>query len=144
MFKLKTVIGASLLAAAATTAFAYSTNPDVQKRQETMGMISSGLKKLMPMVQGKADFDAATAQAAFAQIAEYAGNIPTAFEANTTDAESKASPAIWENWDDFTTKASALEAGAKAGMGVDSLEAMQAAFGPVGGACKACHTTYKK
>lgn len=144
MFNLKMAVAVGLVVATTGAAFAYSTNPDVQKRQETMGLIGGGLKKLMPMVQGKVDFDATAAQAAFAQIAEQAENIPTAFETKAMDPESKASASIWDNWDDFIGKASALEAAAKAGMSVDSAEALQAAFGPVGGACKACHSQYKE
>ncbi len=143
MFTLKTTLAAGLVFASTGFALAYSTNPDVQKRQETMGLISANLKKLAPMAQGKVDFDAAAAQAAFAAIAEQAGTVPVVFETQTRDPESKASDAIWDHWEDFTAKAAALEAAAKAGATVDSPEALQAAFGPLGGACKACHSQYK-
>jgi cytochrome c556 len=143
MFKLKTALAAGLVLATTGFALAYSTNPDVQKRQETMGLIGANLKKLAPMAQGKADFDAAAAQAAFAALANLAGSVPVVFEPKTTDPQSKASSDIWDHWEDFTAKAAALEAAAKAGATVDSPEALQAAFGPMAGACKACHSQYK-
>ena len=136
-------LAALMLLGTASVALAYTTNPAVQARQAAMQTFGGDMKKLMPMVQGKAPFDAATAQAALAEMAATAGQVPGLFEAHEKDPESKAKDTIWENWDDFTAKAGALKAAAEAGAGVDSLEALTAAMGPVGGACKACHTDYK-
>lgn len=141
----KTLLAATLVLGAASAAFAAAQDPDVRARQEVMGLIGSNLKKIAPMAQGKADFDAAAAQAAFAKIAEKAAMVPGVFETRSnTDPEAEAKDALWDNWDDFVTKAAALQKAAEAGANVDSLEALQATFGPLAGACKACHTEYKE
>ncbi|HHC30202.1 MAG TPA: cytochrome c [Rhodobacterales bacterium] len=141
----KTILAATLLLGAATAAFAAAQDPDVRARQEVMGLIGSNLKKIAPMAQGKADFDAAVAQAAFAKIAEKAAMVPGVFETRSnTDPEAEAKDALWDNWDDFVSKAAALQNAAEAGANVDSLEALQAAFGPLAGTCKSCHTAYKE
>lgn len=139
----KTSLAAVMVLATAGIALAYATNPDVQKRQETMGLIGSNMKALGKMAKGATPFDAAAAQAAFAKIAEKAAMVPTVFETEANDPESKAAPEIWLNWEDFTAKAAALKAAAEAGTSVDSPEALGAAVGKLGATCKACHSVYK-
>ena len=143
MLTKKTALATILALGATTAAFAYATNPGVQARQEAMQSFGGDLKKLMPMVQGAAPFDAATAQAAFAEMQATAAEVPALFEAHEKDPESKAAESIWDNWDDFVIKAGALETAAAAGAGVDSLDALKTAMGPVNAACKACHMSYK-
>ena len=129
----------------ASAALAAAMDPDVRARQEAMGLVGSNMKKIAAMAKGDVDFDAAAAQAAFAKIADKAAMVPALFEARSNfDPESEAQDAIWENWADFTAKASDLQAAAEAGAGVDSAQALAAAMGPLGGACKACHMTYKE
>lgn len=141
----KSALAITLVLAATTAAFAAAQDPDVRARQEVMGLIGSNIKKIAPMAQQKVDFDAAAAQAAFAVIAEKAAMIPQVFETRSNhDPEAEAKDALWDNWDDFLTKAGNLKAAAEAGKNIDSLEALQAAMGPLGGACKACHTAYKE
>ncbi|MCB1338493.1 MAG: cytochrome c [Maritimibacter sp.] len=146
MFTRKTALAAALVIGTAGTAvFAAAMDPDVQARQEVMGMIGANMKTIGEMAQGKIAFDAAAAQAAFATIAENAAKVPTVFETESnTDPESEARDDIWMNWEDFVTKATALQSAAEAGAGVDSPEALGAAMGPLGGACKDCHTLYKE
>ena len=137
MFTRKSALVAALvLGTAASAALAAAMDPDVRARQEAMGLIGSNVKKVTQMVKGEVAFDAAGAQAAFAAIAEKADMVPALFEnPSNSDPEAEAKDAIWENWDDFT---------AKAGASVDSPEALAAAMGPLGEACKACHSTYKE
>jgi cytochrome c556 len=143
MLKLKTALAAAVVMGTATFAVAYAQNPDVQKRQETMGIIGSNMKKLTQMSRGQISFDAGEAQAAFAKISEKAGEVPVVFEAEADDPESDAAPEIWFMWDEFTAKAEALKAAADAGAGVDSPDALNAALGNLGGACKSCHSQFK-
>lgn len=143
MFSKKTALAAVLVLGSATAALSYATNPTVIARQKAMDQNGQAMKTLVPMMQGKTDFDAAAAQAALAAIATVAAGAPDLFKANEHDPESKAKDTIWDNFDDFTAKASALQTAAEAGAGVDSLAALQAAMGPVAQACKACHMEYK-
>jgi cytochrome c556 len=146
MFTRKTAIAAVLvLGTAASAAFAAAQDPDVIARKEAMGLIGSNVKKLTQMTKGEIDFDAAAAQASFALIAEKAATVPVLFEPQSnTDPESEAKDAIWENWDDFVAKANDLKLAADAGATVDSPQALGAAMGGLGGACKECHSVYKE
>ncbi len=146
MFTRKSALTAALaLGLAGSAALAAAMDPDVRARQEAMGLVGSNMKTIGGMAQGKVDFDAAAAQAAFATIAEKAAMVPALFEAQSnTDPEAEAKDAIWENWDDFVAKAGELQAAAEAGAGVDSPEALAAAMGPLAGTCKACHSVYKE
>jgi cytochrome c556 len=139
----KTTLAALALMSTAGIAFAYASDPHVQQRQETMGLIGSNVKKLTQMMKGEVAFDAAAAQAAFAKISEKAAMVPEVFETEAEDPESDAADEIWLNWEDFVAKAGALKAAADAGANVDSPEALGAAMGSLGGACKACHSLYK-
>lgn len=146
MFTRNTALTAALvLGTAVSAAFAAAQDPDVLARKEAMGLIGADVKKLTAMVKGETAFDAAQAQAWFSEIAAKAGEVPTLFEPKSnTDPESKAKDAIWDNWDDFVTKASGLKMAANAGAGIDSPEALGAAMGGLGEACKACHSVYKE
>lgn len=140
-----TLAAALVLGAAASAALAAAMDPDVRARQEAMGMIGANMKTIGEMAQGKIGFDAAAAQAAFATIAEKAETVPALFETRSnSDPEAEAKDALWDNWEDFTTKAADLLAAAEAGTSVDSPEALAAAAGPLGGACQACHKAYKE
>ena len=146
MFTRRSALAATLvLGTLATGVFAAAMDPDVRARQEAMGLVGSNVKKVASMVKGEVAFDAAAAQAAFAAIAEKADMVPALFETKSNnDPEAEAKDAIWENWEDFVTKAGALQTAAEAGIGVDSPEALAAAMGPLSETCKDCHSTYKE
>lgn len=131
-------------ALAATMLYAAErTDPNAIAREELMETIGKNTKTLGDMAGGKAEFDAAAAEAAKAAIVEAAAKIPATFETQGgADPADEAKPEIWANWDDFTKKAGALEAAATA-LDSSSLEAVQAGMGAIGGACKDCHTSYR-
>jgi cytochrome c556 len=138
------LVGALALGTLGSAVFAAAMDPDVRARQEAMGLVGSNVKKVAAMVKGEVDFDAAAAQAAFATIAEKAETVPALFETRSnSDPEAEAKDAIWDNWEDFTTKAADLQAAAEVGTLVDSPEALGASMETLGGACKACHSVYK-
>jgi len=143
MLKLKTALATALVLGTAGFAVAYAQNPDVQKRQEAMGLIGSNTKKLNQMSQGQVAFDAAAAQAAFSAIYDKATQVPTLFEPEADDPESDAADEIWFLWDEFVAKSQALQAAAEAGTGIDSPEALGAALQGLNGTCKDCHSQFK-
>ena len=120
-------------------------NPAVLARMDAMKAIGDATKVLGEMAKGATAFDAATAQAAAAEIAAHAAETPALFEAPETDAKSEALPGIWDDFADFTAKAKDLEglAGDLA-TGLDSPEPLRAGLGQLGDACKACHTEYRE
>lgn len=131
-------------ALAATALYAAErTDPNAIAREELMETVGKNTKVLGDMAGGKAEFDAAAAEAAKAALVEAAAKIPATFETQgAADPASEAKPEIWANWDDFVKKAGALETAATA-LDASSLEAVQAGMGAVGGACKDCHTSYR-
>jgi cytochrome c556 len=119
-----------------------STDPDAKARQDLMGIIGKNTGVLGDMAGGKAAFDAAMAEASKAAIIEAAGKIAATFEPQGTDAESKAKPEVWANWDAFVAASEKLAPAATA-LDTTSLESVQAGMAGVGGACKDCHTEFR-
>lgn len=142
MKTLKMILAAATVTTLGTAAALHAEDDPIKVRQEAMKAIGMHMKVLSDMAKGTTEFDADAANAALAGIAVTSGTIPAVFEANAVDPESDASDAIWENWDDFVTKAEALET-ASSGASVDSPETLGAAVGAVGGTCGACHKAYK-
>lgn len=133
----------AVLIVSAGVAFAgKSTDPDAKARQDLMDSNGMNTGILGDMAGGKAEFDAAKAEAAKAAIIENAGKIPEAFKGQGTDAESKAKPEVWANWDEFLEYGAKLGAAATA-LDATSLEGVQAGMAGLGGSCKECHTEFK-
>ena len=127
----------------ATVVFAgKSTDPDAKARQTLMDTIGMNTGILGDMAGGKAAFDAAKAEASKAAIIAASGMIAAVFEPKGTDAESKAKPEVWTNWDDFLVKSTGLTKAATA-LDATTVEGVQAGMTGLGGACKACHTDYR-
>lgn len=77
-------------------------------------------------------------------IVNLAGQTPVLFEANEITGDSKALPAIWEDYSDFTAKAADLAAAAQAVADAQAAGGdVAAAAKAMGGTCGACHKSYK-
>lgn len=142
---MKLVTKAIILSGVLTASVAFagkSTDPDAVMRQTLMDTIGMNTKILGDMAGGKADFDAAKADAAKVALVEAAGKIPVAYTGQGTDAESDAKPEIWTSWDDFLLKADALGKAATA-LDATTVEGVQGGMAGIGGACKDCHTKYR-
>ncbi len=134
---------AGVLAVIATVAVAAdATDPTARARQELMDGIAGHMQVLGDMAGGKTAFDAAAAAAAKDGIIASAAQIPVRFEPPATDPRSKALPAIWTSFADFTARAAALGEAASA-LDPASLDGVRAGMRGVGGACQACHTAYR-
>lgn len=114
----------------------------VETRMELMKTVGAQTKILGTAARG--DFDPEAVSAAATALHEAAQAIPAAFEPNETRADSEALPAIWDNYEDFTTKAMALETAATTAMAATDVASLGAAMGEVGEACKACHSDYRE
>lgn len=142
--KFSTKALAAGLALIAGVAFAEveATDPLVIAQKDLMKSFGGAAKTLGGMASGEVAFDAAAAEAAKAVLVAGSADIPVKFEKAGNDPASEAKPEIWTAWDDFITKANGLNAAATA-MDVASLEGVKAGMGAIGGACKACHTSYR-
>lgn len=129
-----------------TAAFAHSgvKDPDVMKRMMGMSDLADQMKIIGTMAKGQAAFDADAVNAALSMIAEEASAIPALFENKATDPKSEALPAIWDNWDTFTARATELEELAGGLAGTIQTEAdLGPAMGQLGKSCGACHADFR-
>lgn len=141
-FATKTIVAAFVLVAGAAFAETEATDPSVIARQDLMKSFGGAAKVLGEMAAGKTAFDAAAAETAKAALVAGSAEIAAKFETDAADPASKASPDVWKNWDDFVLKAKGLS-DAAAALDLASVESIGAGMGPVGGACKDCHTLYR-
>ena len=138
----KTLILGLVLAAGAASAKEGVQNPTVAARMNAMQTIRANVAALGDMASGKATFDATAAQAAKAAIAATVTKVPALFEPQETDPVSEAKADIWTNWADFLSKADGLGQAAAA-LDASSVDGIKAGMGAIGGACKACHSTFR-
>ncbi|MXN66189.1 cytochrome C [Stappia sp. GBMRC 2046] len=119
----------------------------VKERMDLMSGIAKSMKSIAQMVKS-GEVDAHAARAAGKRIAEHASEIASLFPEGSIEGDSEATPAIWENFEDFSKKASALQAAAQslADTPVDSIDrqALAGELQNLGGACKSCHETYRQ
>jgi cytochrome c556 len=132
----------------ATPASAQFQKPEdaVKYRQSALTVMGTHFGRIGAMVNGKAPFDAKSAQDS-AQIVATLSTLPWAgFAANTESLKSRAKPEIWkeqakfkEASDKMVAEVAKLEVAAKTG----NLDTIKAAFGAAGGSCKACHDSFR-
>ncbi|SIN92173.1 c-type cytochrome [Vannielia litorea] len=146
--RISLVLAASL---AAGTAFAASHAMEQQKaREDLMKVMGQNLGVLGKMAKGEMDFDATAAGEAATALHDAAVKVTVdeMWDEGTDHMavdDGRAMPEIWENYDDFKAKGAALVAaaeGAKTAAG-ESLQALQASMGVMGGACGDCHKAYR-
>ena len=146
---MKILFAAAALATMPVIVHAQSVADAIEARHGYYKMLSINMTTLAGMAKGSVDYDEATASRAAANIeALTAYDLPSLFvEGSSMDdnMESAAKPAIWENPDDFAEKFEGLRSAAAGAS--DAVKGGQENVGPVvqklGGACKACHDTYR-
>ncbi|PRX11812.1 UNVERIFIED_ORG: cytochrome c556 [Martelella mediterranea] len=115
-------------------------------RQDDMKAIGQAVGQLGAIAKGQKAYDPVVVEGALSSIATHATDFPTHFpEDSKTGNDSEASPAIWENMDDFTARSEKLASDANALLA--DLPADQAAVGQamrtLGANCGACHEIYR-
>lgn len=135
-----------LLGFGATAAFAHSgvQNPAVMARMNGMSAIAENVKVLGTMAKGQIAFDAASAQQAAAAIARHSEASVALFTPLETDPKSEARSVIWDDFEDFSRKAVALQTLAEElSVSLRTIEDVRGAMSPLGATCTACHTLYR-
>jgi cytochrome c556 len=135
--------------AAALPAVAQFQKPEdaIKYRQSAMVLQGHHLGRIFAMANGRIPFDAKAAQE-HAAVLDVVDKLPfVAFTEGTDKGVTRARPEIWTNRAKFDAAAlkmqeevSKLVAATKTG----NLDAIKAAAGPVGQACKACHDDFQK
>jgi cytochrome c556 len=119
----------------------------VKYRKAAFTVMAAHFGRVGAMVNGRAPFDAAAAQQNL-EIANSMAKLPfAAFGPGTDTGDTRAKPNVWSDNAKFTAAATKMQeemaklnTAAKSG----NLDQIKAAFGPVGGACKACHDDFRK
>ena len=149
-FQTLLLTGAALLGTSiALPAAAQFAKPEdaIKYRKANMTLMNAHIGRIFAMANGKVPFDAK----AVADNAEMAAAVTkwqfTGFVDGSDKGDTKAEPKIWTEKDKFNAAGATLqEAVTKLNVAAKSgdLDAIKAAVGDTGKACKACHDTYRK
>jgi cytochrome c556 len=141
-------LGAVGLVASLPAAAQFAKPEDAIKyRKAVMTIQAAHFGRIAAMANGRIPFDAKVA-AENAEIATSMSKLPfLAFVEGSDKGDTKAKPTVWTERDKFNAAATKMQdemaklnAAAKAG----NLDAIKAAVGATGQACKACHDAYWK
>ena len=147
--RLKSLLGGAALSFALALPVLAEENPAIEQRQGQFKLYVHNFGVMGGMAQGRMEYDADMAQTAADNLFHLTRHDQSRLWPEGTDSMSvdgtRASPAIWDDLDDFVTKFAALQDAAEGLQAVagDGLDAMRAGFGPVGQACQACHESYR-
>lgn len=143
--RFRIVAVAVFVAAGLCAANAQGTSPQEQ-RHALMSEIGDNTGKLGKMAKGETEYDAAVVEASAETIAGDIEKFLTLFpEGSETGYDTRATPAIWERWDEFHKDGEALMEGAllvKAAA-PQGLDAFRNAFAAMGRACRECHEAFR-
>lgn len=151
----KIAFGAAALAVAATTVFAasHANSPfagAIKARQAHMQLYAHNISILGSMAKGAIEYDSAAAAAAASNLAALSTLSQAGYWPQGSDAESNegttALGAIWKNYGDVSEKGGALAKASQAMAAVagTDLGSLQGAMKELGGACGACHKSYRQ
>lgn len=136
----------ALLAMPAAAQFAKPEDA-VKYRKGAFTVMAAHFGRIGAMANGRVPFDAKVA-AENAELVATLSKLPfDGFGPGTDKGETRAKPEIWTEQDKFKAAAAKLqEETAKLNTAAKSgnADAVKAAFGEVGKACKACHDNYRK
>ncbi|WP_027016417.1 c-type cytochrome [Comamonas composti] len=144
------IIGALALAAMAATVslpasaqFAKAEDA-IKYRQGALTVLGSHFGRVGAMANGKAAFDAKSAQES-AEIVAFMAKLPwAAFAAGTEGG--KAKPEIWKEqakFQDLAKKSEEATAKLAEASKSGNLDQIKAAFGPAANSCKSCHDAFR-
>src|SRR6185369_5060356 len=115
----------------------------VKERMDMMEVMAKRLKAIRERIDGKRDLAAIKADAE--AIASHAPHLVHLFPPGSTQKPTDARATIWQNWNDFERKATALEVESKklVNTSADDLAVLSAQARAVTEACGACHEKYR-
>ena len=126
-----------------------ASNPAVKARMAVMQLYANNLGQLGAMARGNSNYNSDAASAAANNLALLVQLDQSTWWPQGTDSEmlteTRALPALWQNFPDVMAKGAALGEAAQAMQAAagSDLASLQAAMGPLGAACGACHKAYR-
>lgn len=130
------LVGAQLDAAAPIT------DKHVKKRVELMTGQKAAITTLADMMAGRMVFNAAKARSARRSLIKSTGDIRKRFKKPRMDPNSHARPLVWQQWEDFETRAARAEDAAKQ-ISAYTLNGLLRTVPNMVQACLSCHETYR-
>jgi cytochrome c556 len=123
----------------------FAADNPIQARRDIMKSNNEAAKVAFGMAMGQVPYDASQAAAAMKALQDDMATFPTLFPDGSDSGNTQASPAIWQNMEDFKAHAAKLAADAKVAEAAapNGLDAFKAALGPVGQDCGSCHELYR-
>ncbi|MCY3879122.1 MAG: cytochrome c [Rhodobacteraceae bacterium] len=106
--------GAAVVASAIAAVSHTGATGVVLQRMEAMSEMSASMRVLGPMMQGRTDWNADALRAAAELIAGHGAEMTELFPEGTGGAPSRATPAVWSEWDEFARLADLLKAASTA------------------------------
>lgn len=154
MLKISRILVSSLVVASTIVAFpavAQNAERAVKARKAAMQLYAHYLGQLGAMAKGEVEYDAEKAGSMAASLAavtslDQSAMWPQGSDNGVLGDETGALPNIWTTFPAIVEKSTALTnatAAMKDAAGQD-LASLQAAMGPVGGACGACHKEFRQ
>ena len=139
------LFGASLLASGPAQAQFARADDAIKYRQAAFTLMSHQMGRLAAMAQGKAPFDAQSAQAS-ARAVDVIAHLPwDAFPAGSNTGAAKVKGDPWKDAEDFAKLQAALKAQtAKLASSAGSLETLRTQVGATSQACRDCHEKYRQ
>jgi len=130
---------------ASTGAFGLMDDP-INTRKQLMQSNGASMGAAQAMIKGEAPFSAAVAMAALQNFEAVGYAFGDYFPEGSDQGETRASPKIWEEMEEFQQYLADFREDAAAGVAAkpETLEAFQAAVGAVGENCQRCHEEFRE
>jgi cytochrome c556 len=130
---------------ASTGAFGLMDDP-IATRKNLMQSNGASMGAAQAMIKGETPFSAAVAMAALQNFEGVGYAFGDYFPEGSDQGETRASPKIWEEMEEFQQYLADFREDAAAGVAAkpETLEAFQAAIGAVGENCQRCHEEFRE
>ena len=102
------VVLLALAFATGLAGMAFAAGDPIQARKDIMRNNQEAAKTVFGMIQGQVPYDAAQAAAAMQTLQDDMAEFPTLFPEGSDQGNTHASPAIWQNMEDFKAHAAKL------------------------------------
>jgi cytochrome c556 len=117
----------------------------VQERAETMKGITAAVKQIKAMLDGKAEYKPARVEELARAIAAHSGDaLLKQFPKGSAHPPSEAKPEIWEDWQEFSKHAAAMQKHAlRLADGAARAETASGPYKDMHDVCRDCHKPFR-
>ena len=136
--------GIALTVGFVTTA-AFATDDPILTRKKLMQANGASAGEMQAMIKGELPFNEAVAKAALASFNAVAYSFGDYFPEGSGEGDTRASPKIWEEMEEFQQYLADFRADTDAARdsAPTDVEGLQAAMGMIGPNCQQCHEEFR-